>query len=104
MHDEWEKRSSVPSCGEVALELRERLEQEARSELSCLRAARNSGEGAELKVRQRTQEGDPVTYYYRVTPAGTTELYLDSTKDPNSGEGWGYSDCLEPQSVLDVNC
>jgi hypothetical protein len=102
-HD-WENRSSLQSCGEVDLKLGERLKQEAKSELSCLRAARDSDEGAELKVQFRTIEGDPVTYYYRVIPGGTTELYVDSTKDPNSGEEWGYSACPDPQSVLDVNC
>lgn len=104
VRDQWEDRSSLPNCGEVALEQGERLEQEGRSELACLRAALDSGEGAELKVEYPAVEGDPVTEYYRVTPAGTTEVYVDSTEDEFSDQKWSFAECDQPESVLDVNC
>lgn len=104
VHDQWEDRSSLPSCGEVTLEQGEHLRQQARSELACLRAALESGEGAELAVEYPTDEGDRVTEYYRVTPAGTTEVYVDSTEDVNSDQKWSFAECEQPKSVLDVNC
>lgn len=104
VRDQWEDRSTLPSCGEVALEQGDLLRREGRSELACLRSALDSGEGAELLVRFPTVEGDPVTEYYRVTPAGTTEIYVDSTKDENSDQEWSFAECKQPESVLDVNC
>ena len=104
VHDQWEERASLPSCGEVTVDLLERLEKVGRSELACLSASMTSGKGAELVVRSSTKEGDPVTTYYRVTPAGTTEVYIDRTGDENSGQDWGFAECKEPESVLDANC
>jgi len=104
VHDQWEDRASLASCGEVTLEQGERLKLEGRSEFECLRAAFTSGSGAELKVQSPTVEGDPVTSYYRVTPAGTTEVYVDSTQDGFSDQKWSFADCKQPESVLDVNC
>jgi hypothetical protein len=104
VRDQWEDRSRLASCGEVTLKQGERLEQEGRAELACLSAALDSGEGAELKVQSPTVEGDRVTEYYRVTRAGATEVYVDSTEDTNSDQKWGFAECEQPESVLDVNC
>lgn len=104
VRDRWEDRPAFPSCGEVTLEQGERLQQKGRSEVACLRAAFDAGGEAELKVVFPTVEGDPVTEYYRVTPSRTTEVYVDSTKDPNSDQTWSFADCGQPESVLDVNC
>lgn len=101
---QWQERSTLPNCGEVALEQGERLQLQGRSELACLRAAFSSGDGAELKVSFPTVEGDPVAEYYRVTSNRTTEIYVDSTEDPNSDQKWSFAQCEKPASVLDVNC
>ena len=75
-----------------------------RKELACLARALDSGKGAELAVRYPTTEGDPVAEYYRILPDGTTEVYVDSSKDVNSDQNWSFASCEEPKSVLDVNC
>jgi hypothetical protein len=104
VHDQWEGRAALPSCGSVVLVQGESLRREARSELACLRAALDDGEGAELKVRFPTVEGDPITEYYRVTPAGGTEIYVDSTQDAFGAQEWSFARCDRPTTVLDVNC
>jgi len=104
VRDQWEDRANLASCGEVTLKQGERLKQEGRSEFECLRAAFDSGSGAELKVQSPTKEGDQVTSYYRVTPARTTEVYVDGTQDEFSDQKWSFADCKQPESVLDVNC
>ena len=70
---------------------------------ACLQDGRDSG-GAELEVQRPTTEGDPTFFYYRVTPAGTTELYLDATRDIYSQGGWHFSVCENPSSVLQTDC
>lgn len=100
--ERWENRASLPSCGKVTLEQGATLEQEGGEKLACLTAAFDSGMAAELKVKQFTQEGDPVTEYYRVTDKQTTELYVDSTKDPNADKKWSFGGCDKPKTALDV--
>jgi hypothetical protein len=104
VHDQWEERAALPSCGSVVLVQGESLRRDARSELDCLRAALEAAEGAELKVRFPTVEGDPITEYYRVTPAGGTEIYVDSTQDAFGAQEWSFARCDRPTTVLDVNC
>jgi hypothetical protein len=104
VRDQWGDPAALASCGEVVLEQGQRLRHKARSEFKCLRAAFDSGSAAELKVQSPTTEGDPVTSYYRVTPAGTAEVYVDSTRDKFSDQKWSFADCKQPESVLDVNC
>lgn len=104
VHDRWENRASLSSCGHIVLEQGERVEEAARSELSCLQAALRSGQGAELKLQHPTPEGDPIIRYYRVTPSGTAEVYIDSTKDKFGAQQWEFVECDRPTSALDVNC
>ena len=104
VRDQWEERSTLPTCGEVTLEQGERLRKKGRSEIACLRAAFNAGGGAELKVVFPTVEGDPITEYYRITSRRTTEIYIDSSQDQNSDQKWSFAQCEKPASVLDVNC
>lgn len=99
---EWKNRMALPSCGTVTVQPNSSLEQGGGEELACFTAAFESGEPAELRVEQFTQEGDPVINYYRVTDEGRTEVYVDSTKDPNSDEKWSFGECDQPKSVLDV--
>jgi hypothetical protein len=104
IHSHWEGRTKLPSCGVVTLSAVEGLQEAGRDGVECLRQGMRSGAGGELTVRSPTTEGDSVVEYYRVTPTGSTEIYTDSTHDPNSNEGWSYGECDEPRSVLDVVC
>lgn len=102
--EQWESRQSLPNCGSLQLRQGESLSSHGEKEVACLQQALDSGRGAELRVESPTEEGDPVTEYYRVTAEGTTEVYVDTTKDENSDQQWGYADCAKPETVLDVNC
>jgi hypothetical protein len=101
VHDQWKQRTSLPACGTLTLEQGSSLEKEDGRELACLNAAFRTGKAAELRVARFTQEGDPVTEYYRVTDEGTTEVYVDSSKDPNSDEKWSFNSCDNPKSAVD---
>lgn len=100
----WSSRDPLPSCGSVSLGHFDSLERDARGELTCLRSALDSGEGAELRINHITLEGDPVTSFYRVTPGGAFEAYADNTEDPNSDQRWTYFQCNQPHSVPDFTC
>ena len=104
VRDQWEARATLPDCGSVILKQGETLRRHARSELACLRAALDAKGGAELKVQSPTVEGDPITEYYRVTPTGTTEIYVDATEDEFGDQKWSFAQCAQPTTVLDVNC
>jgi len=104
VHDQWERRATLPGCGEVTLSVSDHLKQVGRDGIDCLRRAMESKDGGELIVHFPTVEGDPVTDYYRVNPDGSTEVYTDSTHDENSDQKWSYGSCDEPTSVLDVAC
>jgi hypothetical protein len=104
VHQQWEERRTLPSCGSVDLHQGEELRRDAPEELACLRAALTSGEGAELRVTYPTVEGDPITSYYRVTPARTTEVYEDATEDAYGDGRWHFAECHQPTGVLDVAC
>jgi hypothetical protein len=101
---QWEDRQPLPSCGAVLLDLTERLETVAPDAVECLETARTSGAGGELVLTYFTKEGDPVIEYRRVTPAGTTEVYTDATKDHFSDGTWLYGSCGRPTSAGDVAC
>lgn len=103
VHTQWKDRVALPSCGSVALDHGQSLRRDAASHFACLQDGRDSG-GAELEVQRPTTEGDPTFFYYRVTPAGTTELYLDATRDIYSQGGWHFSVCENPSSVLQTDC
>jgi hypothetical protein len=104
VQQQWEERTTLPSCGAVDLHHGEELRRDAPAALACLRSALTSGEGAELVVTSPTTEGDPITAYYRVTPAGTTELYEDATEDAFGDGAWHFAECDRPEGVLDVAC
>ena len=104
VRDQWEDRAILTNCGSVTLKQGETLRRQARSELACLRAALDSKAGAELKVQSPTVEGDQITEYYRVTPTGATEIYVDATEDEFGDQKWSFAQCAQPTIVLDVNC
>jgi len=101
---QWESRESLPTCGSLELEQGEELKVEGKTELACMERAMDAGRGAELAVRYTTTEGDPVTEYFRVTPDGSTEVYIDSTQDAFSDQKWSFAACDQPNTVLDVSC
>ena len=105
VHDEWQDRTDLPSCGTLSLDQAETPTQlDRHPEVACLQDALVSGKGAELRLESPTVEGDKVTEYYRVTEYGTTEVYVDSTKDENSDQKWSFSACDKPENAFDVNC
>jgi hypothetical protein len=101
---QWEDRASLPSCGRVDLGVGEQLEDTRRTQVDCLTTALSSGAGGELVVTFLTTEGDPITEYLRVTPARTTEVYSDASKDRFSDGKWSFAQCPEPTSALDTSC
>jgi hypothetical protein len=101
---QWEDRDQLPSCGAVQLDQTQRLESVGGDALACLEAARSSGAGGELVLTYLTTEGDPIIEYRRVTPAGSTEVYTDATKDKFGDGTWHYGSCARPTSAMDGAC
>ena len=68
----------------------------------CLLAALRAGDGAELISTQMTEEGDPVTTYYRVHEHGV-ELFVDATRDRFGSRAWERYSCgiLVPAEEID---
>lgn len=92
-------REPLPSCGELELVSGEEIPAES---FTCLDEAGKAG--AELSVTRATTEGDPVTEYYRVLPAGGWEAYIDGSQDRNGGNWW-YTDCPDAETIEDLaNC
>lgn len=104
IQDEWESRDKYPSCGEVQLDQGDRLAVRGRQEIDCLRKALDAGQGAEMSVSSLTIEGDPIREYYRLTPAGVLEVYVDSTDDQFSDQKWSMDDCHTPKWLPEVSC
>ena len=104
VREQWASRDSLADCGSLDLEQGDALEEKGTREIACLDRALDSGGDGELVVRYPTVEGDPITEYYRVLSDGTTEVYVDSTEDPNSDQTWGFASCDQPTSALDVSC
>lgn len=103
IQQQFEERDQLPSCGALNLDQAQTLKDQ-KAELACMKDALKSGNGAELKVEHPTIEGDPIVSYYRVLSDGSTEVYVDSTKDGYSDQKWSFASCAVPKSILDVNC
>jgi hypothetical protein len=68
-----------------------------------MNAARTAGPGAELIVRRRTIEGDPVVTYYRVVPPEQAiEVFTDYTQDRYGHAGWVHQRCPHAVSVVEL--
>lgn len=108
IHQQWAKRPTLPSCGEVDLRMIESYEARrptvGERAKRCLRAALSSGRGAELVVRYATVEGDPITEYRRISPHGGSEVYTDSTQDTFGSQAWVYGSCPKPTTALKFDC
>jgi hypothetical protein len=103
VENKWASRDALPSCGEITLTHDDSLDQVGEEGVACLRAALESGEGAELKVTFYTVEGDAISVYHKVTPDGTVEVYTDSTQDKFGEQRWTHRTCedVTPLRVLD---
>jgi hypothetical protein len=82
----------------------ERFEEEAEEEIGCLREALRLGEGAELSLSYPTVEGDTIRTYYRLTPQGALQLYVDNTEDAFGDQKWWFTDCYRPDWLSEVSC
>ena len=89
-------RDALPACTPVTLGQGEEIPADA---LACLEEA--GAEGAELALTRPTTEGDPVTEYFRVLPAGGWEIYTDMTRDAFGG-GWWLAVCPDAVSMTDL--
>ena len=85
---EWVvNRQPLESCGtETAVG----VNVEARM---CLLEAFEAGHGAELISTQMTEEGDPVTSYFRVHENGVVEVFSDATQDRFGSGEWERRVC-----------
>jgi len=99
---EWiVNRLPLASCGAEAIDPSgTSINVEARG---CLLAAFQAGEGAELISTQATEEGDPVTRYYRVHENGTVEIFVDATRDRFGSQRWERYRCERLVSADDLN-
>ena len=90
---------SLPSCGEVNLGLDGTLSDKI---VDCMNAARGSEAGAQASVTNSTDEGDPITLYYRYEP-GQSRLRIveDTTADNYGPREWRLRTCPDAQSLTD---
>ncbi|MFC9622650.1 hypothetical protein ACFTXM_22525 [Streptomyces sp. NPDC056930] len=102
--ERWESRTEFSRCGEVRLDQGEEMQKQAVREIACLRRALKSGESAELKVTRPTTEGDLIREYYRLTPQGRLEMYIDSTDDQYSDQKWSFAKCYAPEWLAEISC
>ena len=94
-------RIPLESCGVETLEANGLApDVEART---CLLEAFQNGDGRELISTQVTEEGDPVTHYYRVHENGTVELFIDATRDRFGSQRWQRYRCDRLVPAADLN-
>jgi energy-converting hydrogenase Eha subunit A len=104
VRNSWESRAPFASCGEVSLSHGDEMPIHATTEIGCLRRALEQARGAELEVRYRTVEGDPIRDHYRLTPRGALEVYTDSTEDRYSDGTWSFAPCHRPDWLPEIAC
>lgn len=78
----------------------------AEDELACTERALIDGVGAELAHSIYTIEGDPIRYYWRATPDGQLEAYVDNAEDNaedncGSDPGWHHFRCEKAGRISD---
>jgi len=83
-------RMPLESCGIETIENGQGLNVEGRT---CLLSAFQAGDGAELVSTSATEEGDPITTYYRVHENGTVEIFVDATRDRFGAQRWQRYRC-----------
>ena len=93
-------RMPLGSCGVETIAADGALDAGART---CLLEAFQNGDGRELISTQTTEEGDPITTYYRVHENGTVEIFVDATRDRFGSQRWQRYRCDRLSPVDDVN-
>ena len=94
-------RLPLESCGVETIEANGlTLNVEART---CLLVAFQNGGGRELISTQATEEGDPITRYYRVHENGTVEIFVDATQDRFGSQRWERYRCDRLLPADDMN-
>jgi hypothetical protein len=90
-------RAPLPFCGDENISLPDGTPDVAAR--ACFWEAYEAGSPAEFVSTNTTMEGDPIITIYRVTDAGTVEVFIDSTKDRWSAMTWLRLEC--PELALD---
>lgn len=99
---EWVvNRLPLESCGEE--EVGVGGDDFNRSGRSCLLAAFERGEGAELISTMTSVEGDPITRIVRVHENGTVEVFVDATRDRFGSGDWERLRCDRLVPVAEFN-
>jgi len=93
-------RMPLESCGVETIDNGMGLNVEGRT---CLLSAFQAGDGAELVSTSLTEEGDPITTYYRVHENGTVEIFIDATRDRFGSRRWQRYRCDRLSPANDVN-
>ena len=92
-------REDLASCGQVSRGMTGEVPPDGPA---CLLAAQTNGTGAELKVTDYTDEGDPIFTYCRVVPDRSgMEVFIDS-RDGYGKKGWTHNYCPQAHTVPDV--
>jgi hypothetical protein len=93
-----ENRTQLPSCGSYE-NLNEPLTTDQRRKNRCILDALAEGRRAELVRIWATEEGDPITEYFRVLGPDKVEVFHDPTSDSLADAGWSHWLCrgLEEQ-------
>lgn len=78
-------RKPLPSCGSEVLTRDGGFNVDGRR---CLWDAHEAGRPAEFVSTERSVEGDPVTYIYRVLGPGQVVVFVDTTRDRYGSRGW----------------
>ena len=104
VQEQWQSRDEYSGCGDVELTQGHQIKTQAKEQIECMRSALEAGESAELKVTAPTVEGDPVRTYYRLTPKGALEVYVDSTDDSFGSQDWSFTECDTATWLPGVSC
>jgi hypothetical protein len=101
---QWTQRVALTSCGVIDPgSMFGDLPPEEKAAWRCLDQARDTSSGGEVAMSFSTIEGDPIRYWYRVTPAGRFEMYADASEDKFGSGKWEFYDCELPR-ILRRGC
>lgn len=95
-------RYPLPTCDFVYLPVRATVEQR-REALSCLQAAADAGEGAELVAAPLADDRVSRYVYYRANPDGPLEIFTDLRAD-DARRQWDYRRCEPSPDIAEEPC
>jgi hypothetical protein len=98
IEDRFLTRTPIPACDVVQTDTGGQTEP---TSYDCLQQAADAGEGAEL-VFVTPQDPGVVLTYYRVSPGGPLEVFVDRREigDPD----WVYVRCPVPDDIRTTTC